>query len=234
MIGLLVTQLINLVAQTDKTSNTAEQNKLPKFNDSHYSKINKDSIIRENTLNNADLVFEGRLIYYSSQQDSIKGNNGIAYYIAEVKRVFKGNINFKTVRVLFNRWSGDLDSHGFIKDDDTIAIFFCKKNSKLKDKLPKDTVDKNDILILDGYNANYCSNLNLIILNEHPGGIGMDFGTKKENVYNYLRTRKGLNVPPYVEPPRKLPPPYTYKITRAKYDSIRASKIKVKNYNNNQ
>jgi hypothetical protein len=51
-----------------------------------------------------------------------------------------------------------------------------------------------------------------------PFGLLTRFGSKSQ-VYDFLRTYPGLNVPPYVEPPRVLPPTPKY-LTKEQLDSI--------------
>ncbi len=209
--SLLIICLCNMFPQNTpqiKTSGQAadDNNKWPKFfvHYNGYSRINFDSIQRENTLNNSDIVFEGVLKYYCSSNDSLR-IPGIAYYITDVRRVFKGNISNKTIKVLFYTGQYEMPWCGTIKSKDSIGIFFCKATSNLKKYLPKKSIDNSNLLILDGFNETGSSGDNVIIINGHPGGFDMDFGNNA-NCYSYLRSRKGLNVPPYVEPPRVLPP----------------------------
>jgi hypothetical protein len=222
IIGLLVTQLMGIVAQTDKTSNATEQNKWPKYSKggpyATKNSIRNDSIIRENTFNNSTIVFEGVRRYYCAFYGKY---HNIAYYITDVKKVFKGKMNNKTIKVLFSMGPNEVPYCGNVEHgSDSIAIFFCKDNSKLKSELPVES-DNGDTLIIDGYNEKLAQHANMIYVNDHPHGIGMSFGNKA-NVYTYLRTRKGLNVPPYVEPQRVLPPPEpgSIRMTKAQFDSL--------------
>jgi len=181
LICLLAIQLVGLLAQTDSIANkaTIKHNKWPKF----YG--NKDdSIMCENTLNNAEFV------------------------------ITPGT----TVKVIFQLGNREMIRGSYVPKD-TIAIFFCKRTSELKKYLKElDLDNKSNLLILGGYNEMRSQWYNMIKINGHPSGLRMDFGSNA-NAYNYLRARRGLNVPAYLEPPRVIPP-CTNCITKEQHDSL--------------
>ena len=247
--GLLMICVYNLNAQngtfkqdTSRARAIEYMKKWPKYYDriivgGHNTRTNLDSSNRENALNNSEFVFEGILRSFTANYDSVDFMNdpGIAYYIADVNRVFKGTLSAKTVKVLFRRsqWDplGNTDLRG---RKDSIAIFFCKTTTKYKDYFSKEAVGNKNLTILYGVNemGDCGTNSILISYDRNTYGLYMLF-QDIANCYSYLRSRKGLNIPPYVAPKQVLPPPEpgTNRLTPAQMDSLSLEMDKISKEN---
>ena len=150
LIGIIVSQF-NLAIAQDSIPTYYSNHPFPKRNfKPKFIGSNKDSIMREKTLHNAEFVFEGIIKYVSASYDTLnRGISGVEYNIVEIKKVFRGKIDSGTiVKVLFQRAANAMAGSGIPKD--TIGIFFCKSSSELKKYLTRDS-NYNNILILGKY-----------------------------------------------------------------------------------
>jgi hypothetical protein len=219
LICLLATQLISLLAKEDSIVQKARE-AVALHNQKAIAKLEaeqmkRDSIMRENTrentLKNAEFVFEGVVKYdsaYVIKYNSVHRVNYdsefgvIAYSIVDIKKVYKGNISPGTVKVV-TLLDNEYEIYSSGVPNDSIAIFFCKTATReLKESLHKGSDKNNNLQILGGYNELISVGWNTICFSEHakPRGLGMDFKNKAE-VYKFLQGYPGLNVPDYKEPP---------------------------------
>jgi hypothetical protein len=213
LLCLIILQVSCLFAQNNNNSTFREiQAKL------YAEQKQQDSIMRENTLNNAEFVFEGVIKYYSSNYDTIDRNiNGVGYYIVDIKKVFKGNIAPVIVKIIFKMEDDEAASSG-VPYRDTVAIFFCKGKSELKNYLPKESDKYSNLLTLGGYNELSSKGWSMIQMEPPFWGFDKEF-KNKTTAYDFLRKYPGLNIPVYKEPSFVIPP-CTNCITKEQYDSL--------------
>jgi len=191
---LITTQFINLQAQFD----------LEKiFKNWYRDKREGSNIIREKTLNDAEIVFEGLIKYYNSTYYLNGGEvKGITYCIVDAKEVFKGKMALGRVKVVFGKDDFELPKCDSATAKDTFpSIFFCKKTSELKRFLSKETNNDSNLLILGGFNESKSWEWNEFQMGPGFHGFDKKFESKGA-VYDYLRTYSGLNIPVYEDPPK--------------------------------
>jgi hypothetical protein len=175
---LIFTQLISLSAQIWKNK--------------------KDSIRFAKTIKNSEYVFEGII-------PTICDDGGGYYnYIVIITKVFKGKIKIGTiVKIRYPLRNGEfIDGCG--TPADSVGIFFCKKKSdyETNKNLSKDHLSS-DTLRLFAYNERADEKENIIVLVSRVYRVYGNRNNYAAEVYNFLRSFHGLNVPPYEEPIKK-------------------------------
>ena len=173
---------------------------------SFAQEIDYKKIYREDAINNSPYVFEGVIIKESFYK---RNNSTVISYIVRVTSILRGKLKLGTVEIVSysdilitdGKERESLDNKGSQRiGNDTLCVFFCKPATELSynAKYNIDNVDNKTVLSGFYNNRNDENQFSMLVgyrrKGFYYGGLDALFKTKVE-VYQYLSTFKGLNIP---------------------------------------